>query len=123
MQHRKKKYYPYKITTHNAAAVIKNAAESKSPLHYCEIKDVDLIAKEYRVQEPCYRKFTNGFSENSKAGSSASGCKNKIQQEDEQTNTSNFNEVKEYIQEIIIGDQRATSMKILHDIYGIGIGE
>ena len=112
MQHRKKKYYPYKITTHNAAAAIKNAAESKSPLHYCEIKDVDLIAKEYRVQEPCYRKFTNGFSENSKAGSSASGYKKKPS-----------NELKEYVQEIIIGDQRATSMKILHDIYGIGIGE
>lgn len=53
---------PYKITTFDAASAIKDAAKTKDPVHYAEIVDVDLIAKEYKVHKPCYKKFVKGVS-------------------------------------------------------------
>ena len=46
-QHKNKKCTPYIITSVAAVEAIKNAAKLKDNMHYCEIKDVDLIAKEY----------------------------------------------------------------------------
>ena len=123
MQHRNKKHVPYNITSHAASVAIKNASKSKDPLHFCEIKDMDLIAKEYKVHQPCYQKFTKGSALKCKETSSSSRIQNLNQHEEEQLNISNFDEVKAYVRDIVIGDQCATSMKIKHNIYGIGIGK
>ena len=121
IQRRNKKYTPYNITSHAATVAIKNAAESKDPMHFCEIKDIDLIAKEYKVHQPCYQTFTKGFSQSNTEVCSSSSSSQNVNQE--QSNRSNFNEVIEYVRDVIIGDQCATSMKILHNIYGIGLGK
>ena len=36
---------------------------------------------------------------------------------------SNYEEVKEYVKNMVIENQCATSMKTLHAIYGLGIGK
>ena len=35
---------------------------------------------------------------------------------------SNYEEVKEYVRDVIIKEKRLASMKLLHDISGLGIG-
>ena len=48
-----------KLTTKYGEQIIEKAAEISEPKLYFEIKDVDLIAKEFSYNiEPCYMKFT-----------------------------------------------------------------
>ena len=50
---------PLKLTTKDGEQTIKKAEEISDPKLYFEIKDVDLIAKEFSYHiEPCYLKFT-----------------------------------------------------------------
>ena len=129
IQHKNVRYIPYKITSFAAVLAIKEAAKSKDLTHYAEIENVDLIAKEYKVHETCYKKFTKGFT-----ATSSNDCENdptditKLNATDEPSTErlsydhSNFDQVKEFVKDMILNDQRAISMKSLHNIYGIGIG-
>ena len=50
---------PLKLTTKDGEQTIKKVGEISDPNLYFEIKDVDLIAKEFSYHiEPCYLKFT-----------------------------------------------------------------
>ena len=53
-----KKALPIAITTIEATESIKEAAKIKDPKLYAEIKDIDLIAKEFKYHEHCRRNFT-----------------------------------------------------------------
>ena len=52
-------WFPITIATEQASKTLKDKAESLNDkaLHY-EIKDIDLIAKEFKYRQHCYREFT-----------------------------------------------------------------
>ena len=49
VQHKRRKYEPYKISTHNAEQTTKAAAKDKDPELFNEIQHLDLIAKEFNI--------------------------------------------------------------------------
>lgn len=53
-------FTPYPITTFNAVNAIKAVAEIKY-VTYDKIRDLDLIAKEFKVRRHCYQQFTHWF--------------------------------------------------------------
>ena len=62
MQYKNKRTEPYTIVTFVAANSIKAAAKVKNENLYIEIKDLDLIAKEFKVHKHCYQQFTYGYT-------------------------------------------------------------
>ena len=56
---KQKTWFPVTIATEQASKRSKDKAESMygKSLHY-EIKDIDLIAKEFKYHQHCYREFT-----------------------------------------------------------------
>lgn len=92
-------------------------------MHYCEIKDVDLIAKEYKVHQNCYKNFTKGFSLKEKSQKKMNLEPQTSESESTAYSQSNYEEVKEYVKNMVIDNQCATSIKTLHAIYGLGIGK
>ena len=119
-QRDKKKYEPYKITTKNSEAAIKSTAKSKNEPMYCKIAHLDIIAKEFKVHNPYYKSFTlDHYRENKQDNSDPRS----IPQEGEAStySTSNYEEVKEYVNDIIINEKKPATMKLLHEIYGLEI--
>lgn len=57
-----KKVIPTLITTTDAVESIKAAAFAKNAEWYREVKDVCLIAKEFKAHYHCYRDFTRGYT-------------------------------------------------------------
>ena len=55
------------IERDEAEDTIKAVAKAKNPNLYFEIKDVDLFAKEFKTHVHCYREFTRGFNNGSRA--------------------------------------------------------
>ena len=53
-----KKVAPKTIATNEASDTIKEAAKTKDLELYAEIKDLDLIAKEFKYHEHCRKNFT-----------------------------------------------------------------
>ena len=124
IQHNKKRYTPYTITTFNSATAIKSAAKSKNEPLYREIENLDLIAKEFKVHQPCYKKFTLDHYCNEKEKAKTS-TNNSMPLENETSTSyskSNYEEVKEFVNDVIIKGKKLASMKLLHEIYGLGIG-
>ena len=120
IQHQRKKYEPYTITTFNAATSIKAAAKSKNEKLYKEIVDLDLIAKEFKVHKTCYQKFT--FSYSSPAASSSSSQNLEIN-DNSTYDKGNFDEVKDHIINVVIIQGKVASMKTLHELYNLGVGD
>ena len=59
VQRLQRNFWPITISTEQAVTTLKQAAEaSKDQSLYYKIKDLDLIAKEFKYHEPCYREFT-----------------------------------------------------------------
>ena len=116
-QHKNKRYTPYVIESFNAEYAIKSAYKTKNPTLYNEIESLDLIAKEFKVHQPCYQKLTFGHS------SSSSGKDNASNEATACYSKSNYEEVKEYINDVVIKEKRPASMKLLHEIYGLGVGD
>ena len=71
VQHRNKRYNPYKITCFDTASRTKSTAETNNPALYNETADLDLIAKEFKVHEHCYKTFTLTPVENANVASDA----------------------------------------------------
>ena len=108
----------------NAEAAIKAAAKLKDPMHYFEILDVDLIAEEYKVHASCYKRFVKPTAVKRKATNIPSeGTDMSEDNASASYDTSNFEEVKEYVTEVILDDRRAVSMSCLHHIYGLVLGK
>ena len=113
-QHKNKRYTPYVIESFNAEYAIKSACKTKNATLYNEIESLDLIAKEFKVHQPCYQKLTFGYS------SISSGKDNANNETTACYSKSNYDEVKEYINDVVIREKRPASMKLLHEIYGLG---
>ena len=58
-QYKQKNWFPVTIATEQGSKTLKDEAESMDDksLHY-EIKDIDLIVKEFKCHQHCYREFT-----------------------------------------------------------------
>ena len=119
-----KKFKPYKILTRDAEAAIKNAAKSKDPAHYFDILNVDLVVKEYKVHAQCYKSFVKLST--AKASTNKRKTGESVDQEGKISgssyDTSNFDDVKQFVYDVVLGDQRAISIGSLHELYGLGIG-
>ena len=62
VQYKGKKVSPCQITTYDADKSIKAAAKGKANEMYVELKDLCLIAKEFKYHVHCYKEFTRGFT-------------------------------------------------------------
>eukprot|EP00794_Sanderia_malayensis_P002318 gene2318-2668_t len=102
-------FYPITIATEQAANTLKQAAEENEDQHlFFEIKDIDLIAKEFRYHESCYKNFTR---KGKKSVKSTKG------EEDARMYSpdGNFDAVVECIENKILIENQAVSMKVLHE--------
>ena len=113
VQHRNKKFEPYKIATYDTQRTIKAAANAKDKKLYSEIESLDLIAKEFKVHAHCYQNFTRGFSDGSSTSSSTKTAP--------AYDSGDFDAVKEIISNEVISLGKAVSMKNLHVVYGLSI--
>ena len=58
-QIQKKIWFSVTIATEQASKTLKDKAETlDDKALYCEIKDIDLIAKKFKYRQHCYREFT-----------------------------------------------------------------
>ena len=62
VKYKNMKYEPYKNLTFNPEKSLKAAAKVKKEELFNEIKDIDLISKEFKVHKHCYKQFTHGFT-------------------------------------------------------------
>lgn len=122
VQHNKKRFTPYTITTFNAESAIKFSAKSKNESLYREIENLDLIAKEFKVHEPCYKNLTLEYYSNQKKEAETSASVSMENETSACYSKSNYEEVKEFVNDVIIQEKKPASMKLLHEIYGLGIG-
>ena len=123
-QHNGKRYKPYKILTQNTATAIKNAAKDKKQKLYREIAHLDIVAREFHVHNPCFNDLTLDYYQGN-AQSSKGASQQREHQNQEETSSyskSNYEGVKQYVVDSIIKDKKPASMKLLHEIYAIGIG-
>ena len=102
-------HFPKTVCTDKAVQTIKDAAESKEDQSlYFEIKDADLIAREFKYHEKCYKEYTRKEKSSFKqAGNERS------------RSLGDFDQVKKCIEEKILSQNQAISMRILHDLYGV----
>ena len=77
------------------------------------IKDLDLIAKEFKYHDACYREYTRKSDKVQKGNESHSD----IQE------TGNFEAIVKCIEDKIIGQNQAISMSVLHDLYELHTGD
>ena len=117
VQCKNKRTEPYTIVNFDAANSIKAAAKVKNENLYVEIKDLDLIAKEFKVHKHCYQQFTHGYTK---------GVCNKDQpltSKDPKYDSGKFEAVKVFVCNPVLKLGKAASMKQLHDIYQLGAGD
>ena len=111
IQHKGISLFPKKIATQAAVGTIKSAAERNHPDMYYEIKDLDLIAKEFKYhQTPCYKTFTK---DSTIPGAGKESHKNEVDEI-----KGDFEAVKCCITEQVIMQRKVVSMLALHEMYG-----
>lgn len=110
VKHKGKESYPITITTTNAAAKIKEAAEAKNESLYYEIKDIDLIAKEFKYHVFCYKDFVR---------------EDKSSQSQDHTESGNlkgdFQAMVDCIEKRVLSQNQAISLSLIHELYGIHV--
>ena len=112
VKRQQKHHVPITITTKQAELTLKEAAEANIDQSlYFEIKDADLIAKEFKYHEFCYKEFTR-----KKKHSQA------IAVVDERSK-GDYESVIQCLHERVFGQNQAVSMSVLHDIYGLNPGD
>lgn len=98
MKRKQQHYFPITVTTEQATNTLKQAAEAnKDQSLFYKIKDVDLIAKEFKYHDSCYKEFT----QKKKKTPSLSG---KGQETQRYSLYGDFQAVMEYIEEKILGE-------------------
>ena len=97
VQYKSKKYELYA-----AKNTIKAAAKAKNEMFYKEIKDLDLIAKEFKVHKHCYQQYTSGHAFSSRSNLADH---KEMSSEESSYDTGKFNEVKEFVTDDILGLQ------------------
>ena len=110
---------PIKVVTKVVEETIKIAAKSKDVEMYLLIKDENLISKEFKYHRICYSSFTHGFSASFR---NSAECSSSLESDYSDVNpavTGNYEAIGTYINEKVLRDRHAISMKELHNIYGI----
>ena len=120
IQRKNVRYEPYKITTRNSETAIKSAAKSKNEPMYYLISNLDIIAKDFKVHQPCYKSFTLGHYREGNKEARQESVPKEGETSKQNYSTSNYEGVKEYVNDIVINEKRPASMKLLHEIYGLG---
>ena len=101
---------PTTISTQQAVNTIKEATEAKEDQSlYYEIKDLDLIAKEFKYHDVCCREFTTKEDVTHKKRKSPEDVRD----------TGNFEAVAKCIEEKIFNKNQTVSMTVLHELYGL----
>ena len=97
------------MATEKASKTLKDKAESMDDksLHY-EIKDIDLIAKEFKYHQHCYREFTRRPIKRKSAETERSHS----QQGD-------YLKVKEITEKNVLLHHQAISMAVPHEAFGL----
>ena len=108
VKHKGKEHIPLTITTSSAEAKIKEAAAANAESMYYEIKDLDLIAKEFRYHVSCYKDFVRQDRR--------SQCQGPAESENLK---GDFEAVIDCIQKRVLSQNQAVSMALIHEIYGI----
>ena len=104
IKHQQKICLPITVCTEQAVNTIIQAAEANEvQTLFFGIKDLDLIAKEVKYHECCYKDFTR---KEKHLTPSLYG-------------KGNFEKVKACIEEKVLTENQAVSMHILHDLYGL----
>ena len=119
-QRNKKDEIPQKVVTYDAEMTIKSAAKEKMLDFYAANKYKDLIAKELHYHLSCYRSFTCAFSRNFQDSEPQTSTEN---DDVELSATGDFQAVKDIISRQITDGKQAVSMAILHEVYGLGVGD
>lgn len=94
------------LTTEASSNILKAANMKDDEALLLEIKDVDLIAKEFKRHEKCYRDYTRILY--------VTKPKTPVNEK------GNFEEVCRVIEDDVIASHKSVSMNVLIDIYGIG---
>ena len=122
VEQKSEKYKPYKITTYTAENTIKAAVKDKNEKLYNEVKDLDLIVKEFKFHKHCYQQYTGGYAYGSRS-SKANPDKDIATEKASSYDAGRSEEVKKFVIDEVTGLGRAASMKLLHKIYGIVVGD
>ena len=92
---------------------IKAAAEKKNDIERLgQFRGVDLIAKEFMTHKQCYLEYTRCL-EDSEADNSDQNVDDK----------GDFEGVKAFINQAVLGCDKAVSISVVHEIYGTGFGQ
>ena len=103
----------YKITMDKVESNIKAAAEKKNDIERLgQFRGVDLIAKELMTHQQCYLEYTRCL-EDSEAENSDQNVNDK----------GDFEGVKAFINQAVLGCSKAVSISVVHEIYGTGFGQ
>eukprot|EP00794_Sanderia_malayensis_P013074 gene13074-14416_t len=106
VKHKGKEHVPLTITTPSASLRIKECVKNKDEALYYEIKNLDLIAKEFKYHVFCYKEFVRQERPTQS-------------QADSQGLKGNFEAVIDCIQKRVLSQNQAVSMSVIHEIYGI----
>ena len=110
IQYGNEKIEPTLIVTFDAERKIKENAKIKNETLYNKIKDLDLIATEFKYHRvPCYRDFTR----------STNNSKDKVQQYQK----GDFATVEKFITNNVIKGHQVISLKALHEMYNLGVND
>ena len=85
---------------------------------YYEIKDLDLISKEFKYYSSCYRDITGGYSAKCKQETSTSSTKSILEETKPVKRTFDIKGVEEFIEINVLRDYKTVSMSELQEIYG-----
>ena len=109
VKRQQKHHLPITVSTLQAVNTIKQAAEANEDQSlFFEIKDVDLIAKEFKYHDFCYKEYKR----------KEKGSISKVTEEDERE-SGDFEAVVKCITEKVLNENQALSMKVLHGIFGL----
>lgn len=115
---KRKKVIPIKITTLIATETIKAAAMKKDEQLFYEIKELDLISKEFKYHPQCYKDFTRGFGEKGRTENQAQDDDELPLNDNESTSqVKDIEAVKRFIEANILRDNKAVSMTTLQELY------
>ena len=115
-----KKQYPKNITTEPACKKLKQAARLHNDEHFLFIMsgDEDLIAKEFKMHEKCYKDYTRICSRQPVASTSKESNENEDSYGTGE-NGSKIDHLCEFVRTHILEGEQSVSIKLLTEVYGL----
>ena len=108
-----KQQTPHIVVQMNAVNTDKAAAKVKDPDLYNEIVDLDLFSKEFKYHTKCYNSSTYGYSSLMRNRAKEPTDDDCLQHKSK----SNWEAVKTFINQQVLFEKKAVSMRFLHGLY------